>query len=360
MKLCYLGDASSVHTQRWLKYFAEKGHDVHLISYVVSNIDGVEVHKLPKVKNDYLSFIIRYLKVRKLIKDIKPDIIHAHYIGGYGWLGALLGFHPFVASVWGSDILIEPNISRISSILTKYALKKADIITCDGENTKNSMTSLKIEHKKINIIYHGVDTTEFISTKKDEKFIEDLVGGKHPVIISARGLVQKNDMVTLVNAIPMVLKKISDARFIIAGEGGEKVYLKEIADSLGVLDSIRFIEWIPHDELSKYLASSEVYVSTSLWDGGISISTLDAMACEIPCVVTDIADNKMWIKDGINGFVVPIKNPKILADKIIYLLENGNIRENYGKISRKIVEENHNYFEEMDKVEHLYNKLLGV
>lgn len=359
MRICYLGSANNIHTQRWAKYFAEKGYDAHLISYEFENIDNVKVYALSEAKNSYLSFILRYFAVKKLIKKIKPDLVHAHYVGGYGWFGALTGFHPFVASAWGTDVLVEPKISRISRLLTRFALKKADLITCDGENSKDAMINLDINQKKIKIIFHGVDTRKFDSKQNDKECIKNLFGEeKLPVVISARGLVPKNDMETLIKAIPLILKKVPDAKFIIGGEGPEKGYLKKLAESLGILNSIRFMGWIPHDELPKYLASSDVYVSTSLWDGGISIATLDAMACELALVITDVADNKKWIKDGENGFVIPAKNPEVLAEKIIYLLENKDIRKKFGEINRDIVEKKQNYVREMEKMEKLYKELI--
>ena len=102
----------------------------------------------------------------------------------------------------------------------------------------------------------------------------------------------------------------------------------------------------------------DVYVSTSLSDAGIAASTAEAMACGLPVIVTDVADNKKWIDNGVNGFVVPVKDPKSLAEKIIYLLQNEDIRKKFGKINRKIIEERNNYYKEMEKMEDIYKELV--
>ncbi len=102
----------------------------------------------------------------------------------------------------------------------------------------------------------------------------------------------------------------------------------------------------------------DVYVSTSLSDAGIDASTAEAMACGLPVVVTDVADNKKWVDNGVNGFVVPVKDPKSLAEKIIYLLQNEDIRKKFGKINRKIIEERNNYYKEMKKMEDIYKELI--
>jgi glycosyltransferase involved in cell wall biosynthesis len=102
----------------------------------------------------------------------------------------------------------------------------------------------------------------------------------------------------------------------------------------------------------------DVYVSTSLSDAGIAASTAEAMACGLPVIVTDVADNRDWVEDGDNGFVIPVKSPKLLAEKIIYLLKNENIRKKFGKSGRKIIEERNNYYKEMEKMENIYEKLM--
>jgi glycosyltransferase involved in cell wall biosynthesis len=155
-----------------------------------------------------------------------------------------------------------------------------------------------------------------------------------------------------------VLKEIPESKFVIAGEGLEQRRLKDLAESLDISNSVKFVGFIPNDELPEYLNTMDVYVSTSLSDAGIAASTAEAMACGLPVIVTDVADNIDWVEDGDNGFVIPVKNPKVLAEKIIYLLKNENIRKKFGKSGRKIIEERNNYYKEMEKMENIYEKLM--
>ncbi|MCK4730455.1 MAG: glycosyltransferase family 4 protein [Candidatus Aenigmarchaeota archaeon] len=359
MKICFFADGKTIHTQRWVNYFVDKGYEVSLISSTPYRYKSLKFYLLKSYTNNrYFNFLGYCLQINKIINKIKPDIIHSHYATIYGFFGALSNFHPLVVSVWGSDVLVEPKKSRILKGLTQHALKKADLITCDGENTKNATIELGINIEKIKIIYHGVDTKKFKANKKDKKFIKNLFGGNFPIVISIRTLRPIYNVETLIRAIPLILKKIPKVKFIIAGKGEQKKYLMNLAKSLCIFNAIRFTGAIPHNDLPKYLASSDVYVSTSLSDGGIAVSTLEAMACELAPVVTDIGDNKKWIKDGENGFIIPIKNPKKLAEKIIYLLENKDIRKKFGEINRKIIKEKQNYYKEMEKMETLYKKLI--
>ena len=350
--------------QKWVKWFANKGHDVHLITDYSADIHGVTLYQIGNKKRDNVfNFLQKIRQTRKLIKKIKPDILHAHYAFGYGTFGAFSLFHPFVISPWGSDILIETDKSKLIKILVKFALKKADLITCDGDNTIEKMIQLGIDSKKIHRIYHGIDPLQFSPTQNKEQLRKKMGLSNNPTIISTRHLDPLYDVETVIRSAPFVLEKQPTAQFIIAGDivsspPEQKKFLQDLAKTLKVSANVRFTGSLSHDELPLYLASADVYVSTSLSDGGIALSTLEAMACETAPVVTDVANNRKWIRDGENGFVVPIKDPKTLADRIVYLIEHDSIRKKFGEISRKIVEEEQNYDKEMAKAENLCLKLL--
>ena len=367
MRLCYLADAESIHTQRWLSYFADKGHEVHLLSlnsFGDYNIENVDLHPLKRLRPQIrdISFPINLLsdtiQVRKVIKKIKPDIVHAHFVANYGVLGALSGFHPFVVSAWGSDVLIAPKNSRIIKNLVKFTLKKADLVTCDGENSIDALIKLGEKLQKIKIILLGVDTKEFNPNQRDKKVREELKIFDPPTVISVRNFDEVYDVESLIKAIPLVLKQVPNAKFIIGGSGSQESYLKELAKSLGVWNSVRFTGWLPRNEFVKCLASADIYVSTSLSDGGIAVSTSEAMACGLPVVVTNSGDNRKWIREGENGFVVPIRDPDTLAEKIIYLLENEDVRKRFGNINRRIIKEKVDYEKNMKKMEELYKSVL--
>jgi len=81
------------------------------------------------------------------------------------------------------------------------------------------------------------------------------------------------------------------------------------------------------------------------------------MACGLPVIVTEDPDNRYWIKDGINGFIIPIKNPEILAKRIIKLVNYKNLRKEMGERNRKLIVEKNNYYIEMSKMEIIYKNI---
>jgi glycosyltransferase involved in cell wall biosynthesis len=348
-----------------VRHFVENGHEIHVVSFEKAQIEGTTVHvlKLPVlVKNATFPLKMASIyRIKALIKRIKPDILHAHYVTNYGLFGALCNFNPFIITAWGSDVLLVPEarlISRIKAYIAKHTLGKAELITCDAKHMKEAMVGLGVAPEKIDIVYFGVDTRKFSPRQKNERLKEKLGIYNSPTVISLRYLEPVYDVESLIRSILLVLEEIPESKFVIAGKGSEEKRLKELTKSLGISESVKFVGFIPNDKLPQYLTTMDVYVSTSLSDAGIAASTAEAMACGLPVIVTDVADNKKWVEDGENGFVVPIKDPKCLAEKIIYLLQNEDIRKKFGKSNRKIIEERNNYYKEMEKMEDIYKELI--
>jgi len=359
MKLCFLANANSIHSFKWIKYFADRDHEIHWISLTKNEfgeIENVKFYLLREFSFKLLDILLNVIPVRRLIKKISPDVLHVHYAGVNGVFGVLSGFRPFILTAWGSDILIAPK-SIIIRPLIKFVLKKADLITCDAEHMKNAMIKLRADSSKIRIIYFGIDTEKFRPGPKDEKLIKELGFENSSIVISLRNLEPGYDLQTLIKATPLVLKEFPRVKFIIAGKGSEEKKLKELAKNLDVLESIRFIGWISNDELLRYLRIADVYVSTSLSDAGIASSTAEAMACGLPVVITNSGENEKWIKDGQGGYLVPVKAPEVLAEKIIFLLKNKDAGRKMGMAARKTIEEKNNYYKEMEKMEKIYEKI---
>jgi len=142
------------------------------------------------------------------------------------------------------------------------------------------------------------------------------------------------------------------------GGGYQEQELKNLSKILGLGERVKFTGWISPEDLPNFLRMADIYVSTSLSDGGIASSTAEAMATGLPVVITDVADNEKWVQDGKNGFLFPVKNPELLAKKVLYLLNNKNKRKEFGQKNIKIIKEKNDYYGEMQKMEGLYQKLV--
>lgn len=354
MKICFLAGANSIHSKKWIKYFAERGHKIHWISLTPSTEGDIKNVKLHIIKGNLL---FKAIYIKKLIKKINPDILHAHYAGINGIIGAFSNFHPFILTAWGSDVLIAPK-SKIKKPLIKFALNKADLITCDADHMKEAIMRLGLKSSKIKIIYFGIDTQKFNFGKKNRELKNKLKLSNLPIVISLRNFETIYDIETLIKSIPLVLKKVPETKFLIAGTGSRKKKIKNLAKNLAILKNIKFLGRIANDKLPDYLRIADIYISTSLSDGGIASSTAEAMSCGLPVIITDTGENKKWVENNYNGYLIPVKKPKILADKIINLIKNENLREKFSKINQKIIKEKNDYLKEMKKMEKVYQKLV--
>ena len=295
--------------------------------------------------------------VRRILADEKPDIVHAHYASHYGFIAAFVNYHPLILTVWGSDILINPGQFRILRYMVQFALRKADLITCDAEHIIKLLVELGAVHSKINLIYFGTDIKKFNPKKRNEELREKIGVQKSPIVISLRNLEPLYDVQSFIRSIPIVLKKIPEVKFVVVGKGSQELFLKNMAENLNVSNKVTFLGSIPSEEIADYLASADIYVSTSLSDAGLAASTAEAMACGLPVIITDFGDNNRWVKDGVNGFLFECNNPKSLAEKIIYLLNNKEERMSFGEVNLVTIKKRLNYWIEMAKMENLYEVL---
>lgn len=365
MKLCFLAAANSIHGVRWIKYFAEAGHKISWISLappipeaaeLIKKVNFYEIKPSPlsDINGPFaicaLPFALR--RIKKILKSFKPDVLHIHSAGTYGLVGALSGFHPAILTPWGSDILLT---SIFKKPLIRYVIKRMNLFTCDGENTFQKLVEFGANPEKIKIIRFGTDVEKFKPSLENRK---QKIKNRIVKIISLRTLISTYNIETLIKAAEIVVKAAPEAKFIIAGDGEQREYLTQLAESFGLMPQyLEFIGRYKSENLPQMLNDADIYVSTSLSDSGLAASTAEAMASGLPAIVTDSGDNKKWVEENKGGFVIPLKNPEILAKKIVYLLKNPNARKSFGEYNRKIIEEKNNYYKEMGKTEELYEKI---
>lgn len=358
MKIAFLAGANSIHSYKWIKYFSERGYEILWISLgksIHKNLDGVHYRELPPVKGIF-SLILAVVKTRSLIKQYEPSILQVHSVGTYGLLGILAGSRKMVVTPWGSDV-IYGKLSPLKRPIISRVLHAASLITCDALHMKYEIEAFGVPEKKINIINFGIDTNRFAPLERNIDIRGSYNLGEDLTIVSLRNFETVYDIPTLLNAIPFVLSKFPQTKFLIIGRGSLESELKTIVDSLGVRDAVRFIGFVQNDLLPLTLSSMDIYVSSSMSDAGIAASTAEAMACQLPAVITDSGENSSWIINGQNGYLVEVKNSRAMAEAIICLIADPKKRAEFGKKGRELILARNDYLTEMGKMEKLYLKL---
>jgi glycosyltransferase involved in cell wall biosynthesis len=157
----------------------------------------------------------------------------------------------------------------------------------------------------------------------------------------------------LIRAVPLVLREEPGTKFLIAGDGVEKEDLAMQVKRLNLSAFVQFLGRVPHQEMHRLLAETDVYVSTSPYDG-TSVSLLEALASGAFPVVADIPSNREWIADGDNGFLVPQENENVLAKRIVEVIRNRKLLGEACKKNRKIVEQRAYWRDNIRRIVELY------
>jgi glycosyltransferase involved in cell wall biosynthesis len=323
MKICYLANAQSIHTQRWAKHFSSQGHDVTVISFDLAEIEGTKVIVLRRrIQNRRLNILLSISKVCRLVDDIRPDILHAHYVTSYGFVGALTGKHPYVATAWGTDVLIEPERSFLYRQIVRFALGRGDLITTTAPNATDLITRRKYTSSdKIITFPFGIDTNHFNPDVRTHKH-----GDNPPLVISIRRLDYDSDIEVFVMAIPKVISHFPDVRFVIASDGPLRSKMEGLARDSAIEKYLTFEGEIPHHRVPVLLGKADIYVSTYPSDTN-HVSLNEAMACGAFPVVPDIPANRVWIEPGENGMLYPSRDVDQLAERIIEALRHPDWRQ---------------------------------
>jgi len=363
-KVLLLSDINSTHTQKWALSLASKGFEIGIFSLHKLKLDWVRGNNNievlytppdeggPKLFSKTL-FPLALPDLKSAIKEFKPDILHAHYASSYGFLGALSGFHPFILSVWGSDVYDFPKKSFFHKLLFKFNLGKADRICSTSEIMKKEV--MKYTSKDITVTPFGIDLKIFKPFYAHHVFKEDAI-----VIGTIKQLEKKYGAEYLIEAFALLRKRLKgySLKLLIVGSGSLDPRLRLKVKDLGVEGDTVFTGYIPPVEIPFYQNMMTISAFPSLNDS-FGVSVVEAMACEKPVVVTNVGGLPEVAGDGEAGIIIPPANTERLADAIEILIKNVDLRIKYGKQGRQRVERLYNWDNNLATMIGIYEELLG-
>jgi glycosyltransferase involved in cell wall biosynthesis len=323
------------------------------------HIPDVTVHPIRITKENPRTIHQRILShgkllfsLRKKLREIKPDILHAHYVITHGIISAFAGFHPLIISTWGSDVFIDIKVQRFLVPLIKYALAKADAITATSKMQTAQTEQFSAKGKKVYTIPFGIDLTEFTpgsSPRKDGKITIGIV----------KNLKKKYGVEYLIKAFKIVNDRFPKTRLLVVGDGPLHSSLEKLVYSLSLSDSTEFVGSVRHSEVTSYLNEMDIFVMPSLSESEtFGVAAAEASAMRIPVVASKIGGIPEVIKDGESGYLVPAKNSEALAQALIKLIENPNLRIELGKAGRRLIKRYYDWNENAAQMETLYYDLL--
>jgi L-malate glycosyltransferase len=348
-RVVMLGDNLSSHIQKWV-HAIEKDPDIELhVFYFRDGVhfDGVHYHPLKPYFGNRLDYLLNVIPLRRNLKKMKPDVLHAHYATGYGILGALTRFSPFIVTGWGSDIFDSPKNFILKKFL-KFTLKQADEITVLTEVTRKEIS--KYTSKPVHLIPFGVNISKFRENKKEKETIH---------IGTIRTLTEKYGVEYLIRAFAQVEKKYPNVILDIIGDGELMTYLKNLTVELGVSDKVIFHGYInQNDSFEVYielLQNMDIFAILSILDSEtFGVACVEASACAIPVVASNVGGLPEVIEDGKTGILVPPKNVEQTSRALEKLIIDKELRLEMGKNGRSKVENQYDWSKNSQEMIDLY------
>jgi glycosyltransferase involved in cell wall biosynthesis len=352
MIIILLGNAGSIHTVQWAKNLSEYGNKIHIISqHPVKEIynSSVTIHILPKT--GILGYFRNAKKVKKIIQDIKPDILNVHYASGYGTTARLVNFHPMILSVWGSDVLVFPKKSWLHKSLIKKNLNAADAIASTSEIMVDSVKKLVPKDKSILLTPFGVNTEKFsVYSYKNNRYSFDSKKNKKIVIGTVKTLSYTYGIDILIRAFGLLKDKLKTENcmfenFIelrIVGEGPDKIVLKDLVEELGLTDSVCFLGSVLHENVPQILANFDIFAALSRSES-FGVAVIEASASSLPVIVTDIGGLPEVVLQNKTGLIVPVEDPLSASVALYKLVINAELRESMGDEGLKYVKNRYSW-----------------
>ena len=361
-KIAILSARNDIHTVRWVNGLIERGYEVHLFTM---HSGGDPLHQEATVYHlpwqPPLGYFASGIRLRQMLSDLNPDMLHTHFASGYGLLGRLSGYHPHVLSVWGQDIYEFPNRSKIHRHVLQKNLDQADVICSTSQALARETHEICPTLDPIYITPFGVDTNKFSpqagsnAQRSDHSF----------VVGTVKNLEEKYGIDRLIEMFAILYKKLTktnrklaeNLRLLIVGGGPERGAYEQLAQHRGISDRTTFVGNVPHDEVPSYLGEIDVYVALSRYES-FGVAVIEASACECPVVVSDVGGLPEVVRDGKTGFVVPGENRKKAAQAVEKILTNLDLMIKMGEAGRRFVAATYSWSRSLDKMEIVYDRIL--
>jgi glycosyltransferase involved in cell wall biosynthesis len=352
MRICYLGDTASPHLMKFIEYFANRGNEIHVISLRGAKCEGARIHNIPRrTRFEDIDYLLSLFWLKRIITSMKPDVLHAHYLTSYGLLGAVTGFHPYIVTAWGTDLLITPKKGYLYKLLLKFMLKRADLVFADAFFMKEELLRYGAKPERVLICPFGVDMKLFRNQNRKHSDTGKIG------ILSMRTLIKNSNIDVILSSMKILNEHGIDFVLNVTNRGTEESKLQRMASDLRLDNSINFLGFLKRQEIYGFFRSSDIYVSIPSSDG-TSVTLLEAMASGLFPVVSDIPANREWIEDGVNGFLVPLGDSATLANKIIQATREIELRKRAAEINRDLVRRKGELKSTMEFIKSQYQRLV--
>jgi glycosyltransferase involved in cell wall biosynthesis len=375
MKILYFSKDYSPHDYRFLSALAETEHEVYYLK-LGQTLRQIEDRPVPSQIQQVLwkggqgSFRWRdvpslTLDLKRVIREIKPDLIHAGPIQTCALLAVLSGFHPILTMSWGFDLMQDAERNAWMKRITRHVLRHSDFFTSDAQATRNKAVAYGMNPDRTVVFPWGVDLNHFsdqrlaIGKNQNAKRKPQIAKRKGFVVFCNRSWEPRYGVDVLAKAFVAVAKKRADVSLLLLSGGSQAGLIRQILMNGGALDSVQFGGQVSQRDLPRWYHMADLFISPSHVDGS-SVSLMEALACGLPVLVSDIPANKEWVSEGVNGWLFPDGNADILAEKILAVIAQRRKLTQVGRAARRSAEERADWKKNFVKLLEAYEQTIQL
>jgi len=342
MRIIYLTYDYSPHDHRFLSALSETEHEVFYVR-LQRGQRQVEDRPVPeKIQQVHWAggqspfrwrdLLKLTLDFRRLTKEIKPDLVHAGPIQTCAFVAALSGARPLLTMSWGFDLMEDVHRNWRMEQITKYVLRNTQYFTSDAQVTRDTAVQYGMNPEHTIVFPWGVDLQQFAPISNSRFPIPDSQPVNLPTftLFCNRSWEPRYGVDVLARAFVKVAKQNPNVDLLLLGGGSQGQNIRQILQSGGVLDRVSMPGQVSQRDLPRWYHMANLYISPSHVDGS-SVSLMEALACGIPCLVSDIPANKEWVTENENGWLFNDGNADALAAKILAVIAQ---RENLARVGQ--------------------------
>ncbi len=359
MKIIYFSKNYTPHDYRFLFSLSQTKHEVYFLQ-LEATTRQTEDRPVPENIQQILwaggrsEFRWRdvprlALDLKRVIRELKPDLVHAGPIQTCAFLAALTGFRPILTMSWGFDLMQDVHRNRWWEWVTRYTLKHSVYFISDAHVTRDKAVKYGMDPERTVVFPWGVDLERFRPAPKSRtsNAAKQESGDKKRKTRSAkresfslfcnRSWEPRYGVDVLAKAYVKVAASRPEVGLILLGGGSQGAALRQILQDGGVLERVYFGGQVSQNDLPDWYHMADLYLSPSHVDGS-SVSLMEALACGLPALVSDIPANREWVTDGENGWLFRDGDVNDLAAKIIWAIENRKSLDKIGAQARATAE----------------------
>ncbi len=369
MRIIYFSRDYTTHDLRFLSALAQTQHEVFFLRLenkgrVLESqpLPGKVTQILWKGGNsparwqDGLGLL---MDLKRVIRTYRPDIVHAGTIQTAAFLTALAGFRPLVSMSWGYDLLMDAHRNLYWEWATRYTLKRSEVMVGDCDTIRRLAVNYGMAAGHIISFPWGTNLDHFHPSREDSGLRQHL-GWKEEetfVILSTRGWSPIYGIEELARGFALAAQQSSKLRLLMLGGGSQEDFVKHIFRQANVLDKVYFAGQISFQDLPEYYRAADLYVSASHSDG-TSISLLEALACGVPVLVSDIPGNQEWVTPDV-GWQFPLGNSNVLSQRLLDVVRNNACLPEMGRAARLLAEQRGDWEKNFPFLLEAYLKAVG-